>query len=36
MRCCETLSKQEWEVTSLYIILAFKKVRQVKYATASH
>jgi len=30
-RCCGTLSKQEWEITSLYIIFAFKKIREVKY-----
>jgi hypothetical protein len=31
MRYCRTLFKQDWEVTSLYIIFAFKKVQQVKY-----
>ncbi len=30
-RCCRTLSKQDWDMTSLYIIFAFKKIRHVKY-----
>lgn len=28
---CQTLSLQEWEVSSLYIVFAFQKVRQVSY-----
>lgn len=30
-QCCATLSQQEWEVTSLYITFAFKKVRHINY-----
>ncbi|CAF3384788.1 unnamed protein product [Rotaria sp. Silwood1] len=31
MKSCRTLSKQEWDMTSLYIIFAFQKVHQVQY-----
>ncbi|CAF0864642.1 unnamed protein product [Adineta ricciae] len=31
IRSCRTLSEQEWEITRLYIIFAFKKTRYIKY-----